>query len=43
VPTTLTRYDATMHEFFGLGAVIPKGKQGVARAAAGLRGARARG
>ena len=37
-----TRYDRTMHEFFGMGAVIDKAKTAVAQAATGLKAAAAR-
>jgi len=42
VRTSYTRYNGVMHEFFGMGAVIPKAKLAVARASAGLKSAVAR-
>ncbi len=37
VPTTCTRYDGMIHGFFGMSAVLDKGKQAVAEACAALR------
>jgi acetyl esterase len=37
VPTTCSRYDGMIHGFFGMSAVLDKGKQAVAEACAALR------
>lgn len=37
VPTTYSRYDGMIHGFFGMAAVLDKGKQAVAEACAALR------
>ena len=42
VETTATRYDGMIHGFFGMGAVVDKGKQAVDEASAALRNAFAR-
>ena len=39
IPTTCSRYDGMMHGFFGMPAVLDKGKQAVAEASAALRAA----
>lgn len=39
VPTTMTRYNGVMHEFFSMAGVIDKGKQAVMQAATELRAA----
>jgi acetyl esterase len=39
VPTTCTRYDGMIHGFFGMSAMIDKGKQAVSEAAAALKAA----
>ena len=36
VPTIITRYDGMIHGFFGMSAVIDKGKQAVAEASTSL-------
>jgi acetyl esterase/lipase len=43
VPTTYTRYDGMIHGFFGMSAMLDKGKQAVAEACAALRQAFAAG
>jgi acetyl esterase len=37
VPVATSRYDGMFHGFFGMGALLDKGKQAVAEAAAGLK------
>jgi acetyl esterase len=37
VPTSLTRYDGVIHGFFGMGALIDKGRHAVAQAGRALR------
>jgi acetyl esterase len=37
IPTTCSRYDGMIHGFFGMSAVLDKGKQAVAEACAALR------
>jgi acetyl esterase len=37
VPTTYSRYDGMMHGFFGMTAVLDKGKQAVDEACTALR------
>lgn len=39
VPTTCTRYDGMIHGFFGMPAMIDKGKQAISEAAAALKAA----
>jgi acetyl esterase len=39
VPTTVRRFDGQIHGFFGFGAVFPAAQEGVAVAAAAVRGA----
>ena len=42
VETTATRYEGMIHGFFGMGAVVDKGRQAVDEASAALRSAFAR-
>ena len=37
IPTTCTRYDGMIHGFFGMPAVLDKGKQAIADACAALQ------
>ncbi|MFO0851180.1 MAG: alpha/beta hydrolase fold domain-containing protein [Gemmataceae bacterium] len=39
VPVTAVNYDGVTHEFFGMGAVVDKAKEAVAKAAEGLKAA----